>query len=131
MRRTYEGYSMKKLLTRSTVTTGVLFLSAGAALAAGAGEGIEAGFTEVGNDLNTLLTGAGGFIIVVISIMLAAVMLAIGRGWVYAATAFGCAMFLGYGVAAFQGISGVTATTDILLQAEAPASTDIFTEEPI
>lgn len=122
---------MFKLLKRNAATATVFLLSTGAAMAAGTGTGIEAGFTDVGTDLNTLLNGAGGFIIVVLSIMLAALMLAIGRGWVYAATAFGCAMFLGYGVTAFQGISGVTATTDILLQAEAPAQNVIFIEDTI
>lgn len=109
---------MKKLL-RISCTAAVAIMSASAAMAAGSGTGIEAGFTDVGTDLNTLLGGAGGFIIIVVSIMLGALMLAIGRGWTYAATAFGCAMFLGYGVTAFQGIAGVTATTDILLQQHA------------
>ncbi len=122
---------MFKLLKLNATTAGMLLLSAGAAMAAGSGTGIESGFTDVGTDLNTLLNGAGGFIIIVLSIMLAALMLALGRGWVYAATAFGCAMFLGYGVTAFQGIAGVTATTDVLLQAEAPAQNVIFIEDTI
>ncbi|RYG89923.1 hypothetical protein EU803_14970 [Loktanella sp. IMCC34160] len=89
-------------------------LIGGAAMAAGTGTGIEAGFTEVGTDLQTLLGGAGGFLIVIISIALAAIMLAVGRGWGQAIIAFAVALFLGYGVTALQGISGVTATTDLL-----------------
>ena len=85
------------------------------AMAAGTGTGIESGFTEVGNDLATLLGGAGGFLIIIISITLAAIMLAIGRGWGQAVVTFASALFLGYGVAALQGISGVTASTDALL----------------
>lgn len=122
---------MFKLLKRNAVAAGLSVLSAGAAMAAGTGTGIETGFTEVGTDLNTLLNGAGGFIIIVVSIMLAALMLAIGRGWIYAATAFGCAMFLGYGVTAFQGIAGVTATTGVFLQAEAPAENVLYVENAI
>jgi hypothetical protein len=87
----------------------------GAAMAAGTGTGIESGFTEVGDDLQTLLGGAGGFLIVIISIGLAAVMLAIGRGFGQAVIAFAVALFLGYGVSALQGISGVTGTTDLLI----------------
>ncbi len=123
---------MKKILKIGNVAAAALLSTAGAAMAAGSGTGIEAGFTDVGTDLNTLLNGAGGFIIIIVSIMLAALMLAIGRGWVYAATAFGCAMFLGYGVTAFQGIAGVTATTDILLSAEnAQAENVLYVEASI
>lgn len=91
-----------------------LSLASSSALAAGAGTGIEAGFTDVGTDLEVLLNGAGGFIVIVLSIALAAIMLAIGRGWGQAVTAMGVALFLGYGVTALQGISGVTGTTDLL-----------------
>ena len=84
------------------------------AAATGPGTGIESGFAEIGNDLNVLLGGAGGFMIIVVSIIFAAVMLAIGRGWGAAITAFAVAMFLGYGVSALQGISGVTADVDML-----------------
>ena len=119
---------MKKLLKIGAVALGAALLGT-SAMAAGSGTGIEAGFTDVGTDLNTLLGGAGGFIIIVVSIMLGALMLAIGRGWTYAATAFGCAMFLGYGVTAFQGIAGVSATTDILLMSEAAVPADVVVLE--
>lgn len=102
-----------KFITRSGLTI-LIWALGGAAMAAGSGTGIESGFTEVGNDLQTLLGGAGGFLIVIISIALAALFLAIGRGWGQAVIAFAVALFLGYGVTALQGISGVTATTDLL-----------------
>lgn len=108
---------MLKQLKRVGAAAVVLGVTATSTLAAGSGTGIEAGFTEVGTDLDTLLNGAGGFIVIVVSITLAAIMLAIGRGWGTAATSFACAMFLGYGVTAFQGVSGVTATTDVFLSA--------------
>ena len=98
-----------------TGLTAALTMLGGTAFAAGTGTGIETGFTDVGTDLETLLGGAGGFIIVVISIAMAVLMLAIGRGWGSAVTAFAVAMFLGYGVTALQGISGVSATTDLLM----------------
>ena len=114
---------MKQTLLKVGLTLGLTTIG-GAAFAAGAGTGIESGFTDVGTDLNTLLGGAGGFIIVIISIAMAVLMLAIGRGWGSAVTAFAVAMFLGYGVSALQGISGVSATTDLLmteLVVEAPS----------
>ena len=123
-------HSRLKILLSTVIIVSV----SGPALAAGSGTGIESGFTEVGTDLNTLLGGAGGFIIIVVSIMLGALMLAIGRGWTYAVTAFACAMFLGYGVTALQGIAGVTATADILLSGEGElllSDADALPEVPV
>lgn len=105
---------MKHLLKPAVILTTVVI--AGPAFAAGDGLGIQAGFTEVGDDLQTLMGGAGGFLIVIISIALAAIMLAIGRGWGQAVTAFAVALFLGYGVNALQGISGVSGTADLLAE---------------
>jgi len=110
------------------LTLGLTAIS-GAAMAAGAGTGIESGFSTVGTDLNTLLGGAGGFIIVIISIALGVLMLAIGRGWGAAVSSFAVAMFLGYGVSALTGISGVSASTYLLsadLVMEAPANMDVL-----
>lgn len=104
-----------KLSTKPLLTLAFVTLS-GPVLAAGDGLGIQAGFTEIGDDLQTLMGGAGGFLIVIISIALAAIMLAIGRGWGQAVTAFAVALFLGYGVNALQGISGVSATADLLAE---------------
>jgi len=104
---------MKKLMKILLGAAGAVAV-AGVAQAAGDGTGIQAGFTDVGTDLNTLLGGAGGYIIMIISIAIGGVMLAIGRGWGAAVTSFAVALVLGYGVTALQGISGVTATTDLL-----------------
>lgn len=104
---------MFKSIKKAGLALGMIAL-AGAAHAAGSGTGIEAGFTDVGTDLETLLSGAGGFLIVIISVAIAAVMLAVGRGWGQAVIAFAVALFLGYGVTAFTGIAGVTGTVDLL-----------------
>lgn len=106
---------MFKTIVRGFSALSLTFVAGVAnAAATGAGTGIEAGFAEVGNDLNTLLGGAGGFLVVVVSIIIAVTMLAIGRGWGAAVTAFAVALILGYGVNAVQGISGVTAGVDML-----------------
>ncbi len=98
-----------------TAGAGLAMVGTGAmAAVSGPGTGIESGFAEIGNDLDTLLGGAGGFLIIVISVALAAVMLAVGRGWGQAVIAFAVALFMGYGVTALKGISGVTATTDLI-----------------
>jgi hypothetical protein len=106
-----------KLSTFLKITggAGLAMIGTGAmAAVTGAGTGIESGFAEIGNDLDTLLGGAGGFLIIVISVAFAAVMLAVGRGWGQAIIAFAVALFMGYGVTALKGISGVTATTDLI-----------------
>lgn len=103
-----------KILRGATAIALTVAGGAANAAATGTGTGIEAGFAEMGNDLNVLLGGAGGFMIIVVSIIFGAVMLAIGRGWGPAITAFAVAMFLGYGVSALQGISGVTADVNML-----------------
>jgi hypothetical protein len=105
--------AISKFMTRSISATAIAMVGTGA-MAAGSGTGIESGFTEIGNDLDMLLGGAGGFLIIVISVALAAVMLAIGRGWGQAVIAFAVALFMGYGVTALKGISGVTATADLI-----------------
>ncbi len=107
-----------------------LTMTGGAAMAAGTGTGIETGFSDIGTDLQTLLGGAGGFIIIIISIALGVLMLAIGRGWGAAVGSFAVAMFLGYGVSALTGIAGVTASTELLfaeLVLEAPADMEVLT----
>jgi len=107
-----------------------LTMTGGAAMAAGTGTGIETGFSDIGTDLQTLLGGAGGFIIIIISIALGVLMLAIGRGWGAAVGSFAVAMFLGYGVSALTGIAGVTASTELLsaeLVLEAPADMEALT----
>lgn len=102
--------------TTSVLTiAAVAVVTASTASAVGSGTGVELGFTEVGNDLNTLLGGAGGFLIIILSIIFGGVMLAIGRGWGGAITAFAVAMFLGYGVTALTSLSGVSASTDAIV----------------
>lgn len=105
--------SGKKHLSKFVLAAAAMLVTS-AAHAAGDGTGIQAGLTEMGTDLNTLLTGAGGFVVIIISLGFAAVMVAMGRGFGAVAAAFGVALIFGYGVTAFQGISGVTATAEML-----------------
>lgn len=105
---------IRKTLNVAAVAAGAVLTFATAALAAGSGTGIESGFTEVGTDLDTLLNGAGGFLIVIVSVAVGAVMLAVGRGWGPAITAFAVSLFIGYGVSALTGIAGVTGGVDLM-----------------
>ena len=106
---------MTSLKLKSAAIAGAaLAVSAGAAFAAGDGTGIEAGFTETANALTTLFAGAGGYIIMIISLIFGVVMLALGRGFTPLAVALGAGFVLAYGVPALTGISGVSADTAIL-----------------
>lgn len=85
-----------------------------ASLAAGTATGVEAGFFALGTDLNTILTGAGGFAILIISVLIGGAVYAFTGRMQYVAAAAGLALFLGYGVQVLTSLSGVTATTDMI-----------------
>lgn len=95
-------------------------LPAAAAYAAGGGTGVEAGFSGIHTTLNTLLTGAGGYLILIISIIIAAVTLMATGRWTYVITAVAVSMFLGYGVNIVTSIGGVTASVDMVSLEAAP-----------
>ena len=48
------------------------------------------------------------------SLIFAGVMVATGKGWGPTVTAFGLALFLGYGTSALTSLSGVTADFDMI-----------------
>ena len=92
----------------------IMLGSASAALAAGTGTGIEAGFFALATDLQTILSGAGGFVVLILSIIIGAITLAVTGRWTFVMVAFGTAVFLGYGVTTLTSLGGVTATADML-----------------
>lgn len=86
----------------------------GIAFAAGTNAGVEAGFFALGTDLNTILNGAGGFVILIASVIIGGVGWAVAGRMAGVAAALGVAVFLGYGVTILTSLSGVTATTDMI-----------------
>lgn len=90
----------------------------GLAMAAGTATGVEAGFFALGTDLNTILSGAGGFVLLLISVIIG------GATWAFtgrasaAAGAVGVALFLGYGIQILSSLSGTTATIDMVAMAD-------------
>lgn len=95
------------------------------AYAAGAGTGVEAGFSEITTTMTTLLTGAGGYLVLIISIIVAAVTLMATGRWTYVITAVAVSLFLGYGLNIVSSIGGVTATIDMVSVFEAELDTKI------
>lgn len=88
---------------------------AGVAQAAGTDVGVEAGFFELGTDLTTILNGAGGFVILIASIIIGGLVLAFTGRWNWVIASAGTALFLGYGVTTLTSFAGVTADVDMVV----------------
>lgn len=101
-----------KLLRVAAVAAAALMPAA--AFAAGAATGVEAGFGDITTTLTTLMNGAGGYLILIISIVVAAVTLMATGRWTYVITAVAVSMFLGYGIDIVSSMGGVTATIDMV-----------------
>lgn len=114
---------ISKTLKTGALAAAVAVAGTGA-MAAGSDTGVEAGFYALGQDLNTILAGAGGYVIMILSVIIGGVTLAVTGRWGQVAIAVGVAIFLGYGIQTLTSLGGVTASTDLLeLSAvEAPVS---------
>ncbi|MEX0304579.1 MAG: hypothetical protein AB3N24_19345 [Leisingera sp.] len=84
------------------------------AMAAGSDTGVEAGFYAAGQDLQTIVEGAGGYLIMIVSIIIGGITLAVTGRWNQVAIAVGVALFLGYGLQTVTSLGGVTADTGML-----------------
>lgn len=107
---------------KTVLKTAVALLAAmlpGMAMAAGAGTGVEAGFAEITDTMTILLTGAGGYLVLIISVIVAAVTLMATGRWTYVITAVAVSLFLGYGLSIITSIGGVTASIDMVTVASA------------
>ena len=91
-----------------------LCATAGAASAAGTDTGVQQGFYQLGQDLQTILSGAGGFVIMIVSIIVGGVMLAVTQRAAPAIMALVVALFLGYGVQTVTNLGGVTASVSMV-----------------
>jgi len=79
------------------------------AYASGSNTGVEEGFAGITDTMETLISGAGGYLILIISIIVAAVTLMATGRWTYVITAVAVSLFLGYGLNIVTSIGGVTA----------------------
>lgn len=94
--------------------SGLALVAPAAGMAAGSSTGVEAGFADITTTLTTLITGAGGYLVLIVSIIIAAVTLMATGRWTYVITAVAVSLFLGYGVSIVSSIGGVTATIDMV-----------------
>jgi len=108
-------------LTKLTITTTFL-LAPGIAFAAGTDTGVEAGLYQLGQDLGTILSGAGGYVILILSIIIGGITLMATGNWAKVAVSVGVAVFLGYGTQTLTSLGAVTAETDMLVVTPATGS---------
>lgn len=107
----------KAMKIAGALLAGVALMAPAGAFAAGANAGVQAGFSEIGTTLTTLMAGAGGYLILIISVILAGVTLMATGRWTYVVSALAVSLFLGYGLNIIASMGGVTATTDMLSEA--------------
>ncbi|WP_065331571.1 hypothetical protein [Tritonibacter mobilis] len=110
------------VLKAGAAASAALALTSTSAMAAGSDTGVEAGFFAMATDLSTILGGAGGYLVLIISVAIAAITLAVTGRWTNVAVALGVSMFLGYGVTTLTSLGGVTASTDLLAQTSIDAT---------
>lgn len=102
-----------------------LALAGTSAMAAGTDTGVQAGFYALGQDLATIVAGAGGYVIMLLSVIIGGVTLAVTGRWGQVAIAVGVALFLGYGIQTLTSLGGVSAGLDLLeLTAAEPSFAD-------
>ena len=101
-------------VAKKAALSGALAAMGSPAMAVGSDVGIETGLYSLGQNLNAILGDAGGYVIIILSVILGAIALAITGRWAQIGTAIGVAVLLGYGVQALTTLGGVTASTDLL-----------------
>ena len=117
--------AMEHLMTTSTLAkillSGVLIAVADAALASTTGTGIAAGFGTLNAALDGLIKGAGGYLILILSVIVGGVTLALTGRWTLVIVSLAVGLFLGYGITIIKSVAGITATTEMISVLDTPA----------
>ncbi len=104
---------MKKLALIAIAATAALGF-AEVAMASTTGTGIQAGFGTLNTALDGLVKGAGGYLILILSVIVGGVTLALTGRWTYVIVSLAVGLFLGYGVTIIKSVAGITATTEMI-----------------
>lgn len=107
---------MNKSLVLALVAAGALASIADMALASTTGTGIQAGFGTLNTALDGLIKGAGGYLVLILSVIVGGVTLALTGRWTYVIVSLAVGLFFGYGVTIIKSVAGITATTEIVAQ---------------
>ena len=94
--------------------TMLLVPSMAAAAAAGAA-GIDGSFVTMLGDLNGMLDGNFGALLLLVSLIIGVGVYAVTSNWKFVISAVMIAFLIGYGVDIINGIGGVTASVDMLM----------------
>jgi len=100
---------------KAALAGGALLIGAGPALAAdAAATGIDGSFITLLGDLNGMLDGNFGALVLLISLIIAAGVYAVTSNFRYVIASLMVAFLVGYGFDIITGIGGVTASTDMV-----------------
>lgn len=115
---------MNKSLVLALVAAGAFASIADMALASTTGTGIQAGFGTLNTALDGLIKGAGGYLVLILSVIVGGVTLALTGRWTYVIVSLAVGLFFGYGVTIIKSVAGITVTTEIVAQyrPETPAA---------
>lgn len=115
---------MNKGLVLALVAAGAWFGIAEMAAASTTGTGIQAGFGTLNTALDGLIKGAGGYLVLILSVIVGGVTLALTGRWTYVIVSLAVGLFFGYGVTIIKSVAGITATTELVAEylPESPAA---------
>ena len=71
------------------LATAELAMRATGAMAAGTDTGVESGFFAIAADISTILSGAGGYLLMIMAVVIGGITLAVSGRWRHDAVAFG------------------------------------------
>lgn len=103
-----------RLTSYMAAALAILAPSGAYAASAQAPTGVGAGFYDLQTSLNTILTGDGGFAIIIMGAIAAAISMIVLNNMRVAIGAIFGAMFLGYGVPVLAAFAGVSADIDMI-----------------
>ena len=118
---------INKFLKTSALAVAAAMIGTGA-MAAGSDSGIEAGLYSFGQDLNTVLSGAGGFVFLIFGVIIGIGTLVFTGSWRGMFAAAGGSAVLGYAMTTLTSFGGVSASTDLLAYS-GPAAIEVFEQE--
>ena len=117
-----SSFNLGMLASVGLATVGLMAPTTALAAAGGA-TGIDASFSTMLGDLNTMLGGNFGALVLLVSLIIGVGVYAVTSNWKWVISSVMIAFLIGYGVDIINGIGGVTATVDMLtVAAEVPSA---------
>ncbi|WP_299751863.1 hypothetical protein [uncultured Tateyamaria sp.] len=112
------------------MTVAVMAPSIAAAATAGS-TGIDASFEDMRTDLNDMLSGNFGSLMLLVSLIIGIAIYAFTSSMKWVISSVLIAFLIGYGIDIISGIGGVTATVDMLAATTQAPSASLDTMDPL